>query len=249
MRDINTYESDYLNIDYDFSKWQMYYRQKKILEILGRYPHRNILEIGCGTNPTFQFISDYEKYVVIEPSKSFYNNALDIIEHSKKKSVEIINNFFENTLEILEANSYDYIIISSLLHEVDDQYLFLQTLQNVCDKETVVHINVPNALSLHRILAKESGLISSVYDPSERNIKLQQNRVYDMNSLISDIKQVFPTFTMLENGSYFVKPFTHHQMGKLLTNEIIGKEVLDGLYNLIKYMPEFGSEIYVNFRK
>ena len=32
----------------------------------------------------------------------------------------------------------------------------------------------------------------------------------------------------------------------MMEKEILNESVLDGLYHLTKYMPEFGSEIYVN---
>ena len=51
----------------------------------------------------------------------------------------------------------------------------------------------------------------------------------------------------LEMGSYFVKPFTHRQMEQCMENNIINNEIIEGFDRMIKYMPELGSEIYVNF--
>ncbi len=51
---------------------------------------------------------------------------------------------------------------------------------------------------------------------------------------------------MLDEGSYFVKPFTHNQMHKMIKKDIIDENVLDGLYKIAKYFPDNGSEIFVN---
>ena len=53
-------------------------------------------------------------------------------------------------------------------------------------------------------------------------------------------------FEILESGSFFVKPFSHEQMYNMMQQGILNEAVLDGLYYLTEYMPEFGSEIYVN---
>ena len=48
-------------------------------------------------------------------------------------------------------------------------------------------------------------------------------------------------------GSYFVKPFTHKQMENLLKEGIINEKIIDGLNGMTKYMPNLGSEIYIDF--
>lgn len=50
-------------------------------------------------------------------------------------------------------------------------------------------------------------------------------------------------------GGYFVKPFTHKQMGRLLDEQIVDERVLNGFYGLTKWLPDYGSEIYVNVKK
>lgn len=82
---------------------------------------------------------------------------------------------------------------------------------------------------------------------SERNIILQQNRVYDMASLVSQIENA--GFEVIDKGSIFVKFLSSAQMMQLVRNKIIDRNVLDGLYRLIDYMPEYGSELYISFRR
>ena len=135
------------------------------------------------------------------------------------------------------------VICSSLLHEVEKPEVLLKAIFSVCNESTIVHINVPNAKSFHRILAYESGMIKNVHDMSKRNIELQQNRVFDIETVAELVRGCGGT--MIDSGTYFVKPFTHKQMLDLLEEKIIDEDVLNGFYTMTKYMPDLGSELYV----
>lgn len=241
MRDIQRYAKDY--IQSGFENFQVLYRRKKIIEELKKYKHTRILEIGCGLEPLFKYIdnNEYERYVIVEPSVEFYNNACLISNENDK--VFCINQCFRYE-ECLKKERFDYIICSSLLHEIEDPSTLLKDIASICYRETIVHINVPNANSFHRLLAKEIGLIDDVHDLSERNLQYQQHNVFDLTSLKHLVENT--GFIVLESGSYFVKPFTHEQMYQMLKEQIINESVLDGLYEMGKYFTDYGSEIYVN---
>lgn len=119
----------------------------------------------------------------------------------------------------------------------------VEALYNVCDDKSTVVVNVPNAFSFHRILSKCMNQITDVHEMSGRNISMQQHSVFDMKSL----EEIFLKhgFSVIEKGSYFVKPFTHGQMLEMMKSKIINMSVLEGLYNMIEYLPDFGSEIYI----
>lgn len=114
------------------------------------------------------------------------------------------------------------------------------------NENTVIHVNVPNANSLHRLLAKSMGIINSTKDFSENNIRLQTESIFDLESLSELVKK--HKFQIIDEGSYFIKPFTHSQMQKIIDEGIISTDVLDGLYNLLDQYY-FGSEIFVEFKK
>lgn len=241
MRDIKDYTKNYVN--HSFEDYQVMYRRKQMLKILGLYPHRRILEIGCGMEPLFKYLdcTGYDQYVVVEPSEQFCKNAIQMSLGNNK--VRCINEYF-NGSEELKGHKFDFIICSSLLHEVENPIELLKNIALICDENTVVHINVPNAKSFHRLLAKEMKLIDDLYEMSDRNKLFQQHNVYDKDRLGKVVKSA--GFRVIEEGSYFVKPFTHKQMFDMLENHIIDEKILDGLYDIAKYFPEYGSEIFVN---
>lgn len=191
----------------------------------------------------FNYINDYDKFIIVEPSDKFYNNAINQSK-MKKQDIVCIKDFFENSISKLKNYNFDFIILSSLLHEVENSKDILECIKKVCNEDTIIHINVPNALSFHRVLAKEMGLINSVYNKSDMQVKLQITNTFDLDSLEKILNE--SGFDIVEKGSYFFKPFTHNQMKAIVDNDIIDVGVLDGLYDVNKYFPLNGSEIFVN---
>ncbi len=224
----------------EFEAYQVNYRRRLVIEQIDKYHPKKVLEIGCGLEPLFLYVEGVE-FTVVEPSVKFYQNAMQL---KKNKNVNLICDYLNVELaETLEDN-YDMIICSALLHEVENPCCLLDAIKTLSNNETVIHINVPNAFSFHRIWAAESGLIDNPFEKSDRNIILQQNNVFDLCRLKEIIKM--NGFMVLDEGSYFVKPFAHNQMEILINEKIINENLLDGLYKLSKYFPQYGSEIYVN---
>ena len=243
-RDLIDYQNHYANQPYE--KYQVYFRKLKLKEILNRYKHDNLLEIGCGLESIFLDIDDFNKITVIEPAELFYKKALVDRKSKIEKEICIIKSYFEEFVPQLKDNKFDFILISSLLHEIPDVDFFLKSIYKVANKDTIIHINVPNADSFHRVLALEMGLIKSQFEKSENNIEFQQNIIFDIHKL----KYIFQNagFEVIEEGSYSIKPFTHLQMQNLIDKEYIDFNILEGLYNMEKYMPGLGSEIFINVK-
>lgn len=241
MRDILDYTEKYNQ--YSFETYQVKYRRKKVIEEIEKYKPSSILEIGCADNPLFLDVLGVD-FTIVEPSTLFSSNAIELSK-KYKRNVKVICDFFENTID--NHNRYDMIICSALLHEIENPHDFLLSLFSICDTDTIIHINVPNANSMHRILALESGLISNIYDMHKRNIELQQNSVFDIKTLSNLIYSAGGS--VIDSGTFFIKPFSHAQMLSLLNNEIITENVLDGFYNMSSYMPNLGSELYVTCKK
>ena len=247
MRNIEDYKDKYL--DDRFEKYQVEFRRKKILEIIKRLQPGNILEIGCGMEPIFKYldIDSYDKITIVEASKVFFANARNLSVHNSK--ITCVNEFFEDWAGGAEEE-FDFIICSSLLHELEDCDKMLEVIKTLCqnamEKETIVHINVPNANSIHRLLAQKMGLIEDVHELSDRNHMYQQHSVFDIRSLSEKAEE--HGFKIVESGSYFLKFFPHSMMAEMLENHIISYSVLEGCYELADIFKDNGSEIYVNIR-
>lgn len=233
--------------------YQVTYRRKNVLKQMAKYPHKNILEIGCGLSSLGEALEDFESFTVVEPSETFVRCAKRSWRENASNTfakVRFINGFFpEDFLGDFIGKKYDFIICSGLLHEVEEPKILLEGIAQIANEKTVVHINVPNAYSFHRILAYESGIINELQEFSGRNIAYQQHRVLSLDELeniINNFRGGNNRFKIINKGSYFVKPFSHAQMERMLNLNIINGEIIEGLEKMIKYIPDLGSEIFVD---
>jgi SAM-dependent methyltransferase len=244
-RDIETYCRTYMN-DYGFEATMVKYRHRLVLERLRAKSPRTVIEVGCGSewlyNKYLKTSGPVDSWVIVEPSEVFANMARD----ARLPNAIVINRTLEGVEnEIYEATgkkSVDFIICSSVLHEVIDAAALLAKAAAFMDKKTILHVNVPNATSFHRQLARAMGLIRDLDELSERNQDLLQHRVYDIQMLTRQLE--FFGFCVQETGGILVKPFTHKQMVEI--SGVLSESVLDGLDTLARKNPTWASEIFVD---
>lgn len=247
MRDIKDYTDKYVTEE-PFESTMVKIRKKTVIEQCEKYQHNNILEIGCGMNPFFLDFKDYKRMVISEPGDMFVKNA-KLLATYEAGQIDVVQGFLEQQVDDIKKMDidFDFIILSSVLHELDEPQKMLEAIRKLCGDNTVVHINVPNANSLHRLIAMEAGMIEDIHEQSEQMKKMQRRRTYDMVAFRDEVESA--NFEVVDSGSYFIKPFTHGQMQKCLEAKIIDENVLEGLEKIVKYIPEYGAGIYVNVRR
>lgn len=245
-RDIKQYESAYL-ADYGFESVMVEYRRKMLLERLLKIQPKVVVEVGCGSEILYGHYLKQARpvdcWIVVEPGQQFFEFA----QEQNLPNFQVIKGFFEDVSVQLAQylpGEPDLVICSGVLHEVPNAHLLLATIAQIMGEKTLLHVNVPNAMSLHRRLAKAMGLIQDLTAMSERNQQLLQQRVYDLESLAAEM--VRAGLAISESGGYLIKPFTHAQME--VVSSAVDEKVLDGLYELGKESPEWASEIYVEAR-
>ncbi len=240
-RNIDAYTKNYL--DTPFTEINSKYRRKCVIEQIKKHPHANIIEIGCGNYPLISYIecNNIQSYTIVEPSSYFSEKARKIIVEQNLQNVVICECQFE---DYNETDVFDFVICSSILHEVVNPRKILEKAYSILNVGGYIHVNVPNAHSFHRVLAKEMGYIQDVHALSERNIMLQQREVYDIESLRKEVESA--QFEIEESGGFFIKPFTHTQMQVMYDEGIINDDIIEGLDKMVHYMPDFASEIFVN---
>jgi SAM-dependent methyltransferase len=238
-RDIKEYTETYDS--QSFEKVQVKYRRKKVLEILNKYSPVKVLEIGCGNDSIFNYYKKFDFATIIEPSEIFFQKAKNTF--SSFTNISIYNDFLEKISDKIVAD-FDFIILSALLHEVENPEFLLENIKKLCSKNTIVHINVPNNKSFHLLWAYSAGLISSLGNLTPTALELQQNTTFDISFLSNMVNE--SGFKIVEKGSYSLKPFSHDKMQQCIDNKVLDDALLDALYHMVEYAPELGSEIFVN---
>lgn len=242
VRDLADYQRAYAASD--FEPVQARLRKRQLLATLDAWRPRRILEVGCGSDPLFAHWTNFDRFVVVEPGTGFAREAMAAARGDAR--VQVVQATMEEVAPALAGECFDAIIASGLLHEVPDALALLRALAAHCSTETRVHVNVPNARSLHRLLALEMGLIGDLFDCSDNQRRLQQPRTFDLDRLAALCHDA--GFDLIGKGSYFVKPFTHAQMSQLQGIGLMSERMLDGLWGLEKHLPGLGSEIYVDLQ-
>lgn len=245
-RDIASYTEEYLR-DYGFEKVMVKYRGNVVLEQMAMHEPNVVLEIGCGYELQYQRYLEtsppVRSWIVVEPSREFSARARE----AALPGMAVVEGFLEQSLEAVLAvlpKPPDFVICTGVLQEVPSARAMLDAIRATMDQDSLLHVNVTNATSLHRRIAVAMGLIPALNTMSERSIKIQQRQVYDSASLREELETA--GFTVTHMGGHFVKPFTHRQMESIAP--VLGDAVLDGLFELGKREPDLASEIFANAR-
>jgi SAM-dependent methyltransferase len=242
------YESRYL-AEVGFEREMVLARQRLAIEVLATRRPRNVLEVGCGSDPLYEqavALADRpERWVIVEPGDEF-------VEYARRAATEtielrVVHGFLEQRVaEAREAceGAPDLAFCLGVLHLVDDADGWLRALRSILGDGGMALLAVPNALSMHRRLARSMGLIADVHEFSERDHSLFHQRVYHLDSLVEVTEAA--GFEIIETGGYLIKPFTHAQLEEM--DELLSREMLDGLWQLGRELPELASEIFVLVR-
>jgi SAM-dependent methyltransferase len=186
-----------------------------------------------------------ERWVVVEPGDEFVEYARRAA--SEAIELRVVHGLLEQRVPEARAaceGAPDLAFCLGVLHLVDDADGWLRDLRSILSGGGLALIAVPNALSMHRRLARSMGLIADVHEFSERDNSLFHQRVYDLDSLIEVTEAA--GFEITDTGGYLIKPFTHAQLEEM--GELLSREILDGLWQLGRELPELASEVFVLVR-
>ena len=241
-RDLVDYVEQYRTLP--FESVQTGYRRNVVLREISRHSPRRLLEVGCGELPLLTDLPQDISVTVVEPAQTFIDQALKFA--AGRDHVKVIHGFIESA--DLPAANFDMVVLSCVLHEVPDPVAMLKAVRRLCAPNAILHVNVPNSRSLHRLLAVAMGLIPSFDSQSDTQRRMQQRQnPYDASTLVAELSS--SGFEVVEQGTLFVKPFSHSQMKALVDSGFMSRAMLDGLDKLVELLPELGSEIWINARK
>lgn len=188
------------------------------------------LEIGPASGyMTKHLVNDFETLHLLEGSTSLIQEIPDYPNVKK----------FNSLIEEYQTNlKYKTIIMGHVLEHISDPIFALNKINNWLHPNGVFLVSVPNAKSIHRLVAVEMGLLPTIYDLNQRDIELGHYRVYDMDSLKSDITN--SGFKIRETGGVFLKPISN---GQIESNW--NEQMIDGFYKVGKMFQEYCAEIFV----
>ncbi len=212
----------YLNFDYQLSDFGF----QRIKSFFKGSP---ALEIGPANGyMTKSLVKEFDTLHLLEASEELLNKIPDypnVIKHHTM--VEDFNTELK----------FQTIVMSHVLEHIADPVAALKSIYDLLAYDGVFVVSVPNAKSVHRIVAVQMGLLSSEYELNERDAELGHYRVYDTSILRSHLTDA--GFEITESGGYFLKPLTNGQIEKYWTEEMI-----QGFNKAGEFFPENCAEIF-----
>jgi trans-aconitate methyltransferase len=142
---------------------------------------RHLLEMGCATGElTSLLIGSAARYDVVEGSSRNVE-----ITRARVPQARYFCALWE---DFAPADRYSDIVLNCALEHVEDPVETLARAKDWLDGDAVVHVVVPNADSIHRLVGVEMGILESRTSLSDSDRRIGHRRVYDLDHLLRDIR-------------------------------------------------------------
>jgi 2-polyprenyl-3-methyl-5-hydroxy-6-metoxy-1,4-benzoquinol methylase len=219
----NFYQNQFVNFDYKLADYNFATLKKYFKGHLA-------LELGPASGfMTKSLVKEFKELHIVEGSQILLDqipNYENVIKH---------HSFFE---EFNTDKKFDTIVMSHVLEHLSNPVEVLGKIQHWLADDGVFLLSVPNAKSIHRLVAVEMGLLKEVHELNQRDKDAGHYRVYDMDLLKSDV--ISAGLKVKESGGIFLKPLSNGQI-----NELWSEEMIEGFYKVGKYFPESCAEVFV----
>jgi len=217
----------------DFHKHLMRYRFKTIENWLRG---ESCIEFGTADGESTKFLFNYFKNVVaVEGAEHFYKQVRKrFSEYLDSRRFEVHWSMFE---DFQPDDRYNVVLALHVLEHLAEPVAFLKRVKNFLKENGVLIVMVPNAQSIHRLVAVKMGLLEAPHSLNPQDIQLGHTRVYYPQELFNDIYR--SGLQIIEQGGILFKPLTNKQLQNFCDIQII-----DGFYELGKDFAEYAAEIY-----
>lgn len=170
---------------------------------------RSALELGCGSGRWTRVLC--ERYQEVDAVDAAAELVEQIINEMKNKEATIRGhvNLIEDFLES-PGRTWHHVYLSMLLEHVEDPIDILAKAKRACDPDGSIFVAVPNASSIHRVVAMRAGLIQKIDELSKSDLKVGHRRVYTLDLLKHHLTAA--GFFISEVTPVGLKPITHQQM-------------------------------------
>lgn len=206
--------------DVDIEELAQRHSVPMILDAVG--PVDRLLEMGYGTGLiTRELLAAGVPVEVLEGSPALRDHALEA-----HPDLAVHLGMFET---FTPEEPYDAVLALHVLEHVDQPSSLVQHMITWLRPGGALVVVTPNARSIHRLLGVAMGIQDRLEALSERDLLVGHQRVYDLESLKSEVEAVGLKVT--GEFGYFVKPLANSQM--------LGwpESVLDGLNAISREVP------------
>lgn len=187
------------------------------------------LELGPAEGVMTQLLlRDFDRLTVVDGSAALLSHVPDAPNLVK------VHTLFE---EFHPDREFDTIIADHVLEHVEQPVSMLRRMHSWLAHHGRIVVGVPNAHSIHRLVAVKMGLLKHPCELNARDAATGHRRVYTPAALQQDLAA--GGFRIIEMGGVFFKPVTYAQIQDHWTEEMI-----QGFFELGKDFPEHAADLY-----
>lgn len=190
-----------------------------------------VLELGPAEGVMTDILYPYYADYTVVDGADFFIDDLKM----RYPDINAVTSLFEN---FSPGRKYKNIILGHVLEHVERPVDILGLCNNWLDKDGVIIAAVPNANSIHRQAAVDMGILSSVYELNETDIKNGHRRVYDIDMLKEHF--VRAGFKIKHIGGYWLKPLSNGQI-----DDSWNEDIIKAFLHLGERYPDIAGEIYI----
>lgn len=196
------------------------------------------LELGCYKGAFTKRLSDcYSDLTVVEGAAQLISLAQD---HVARPEVRFLQGNFE---EVELNEQFDAIFLIHTLEHIDQPDAVLKRIDAWLAPQGRLFLVVPNGNAASRQIAVKMGLISHNTAVTEGEYAHGHRRTYSLDTLEDETRSV--GLTLISKGGIVFKPMANFQLDRALKAGIVGKEYLDGCYQLGMIYPDLCASIYL----
>lgn len=198
---------------------------------------RSMLSLGVGhaevARPLVQLVREevLERYVIVDAASQMLRKFQQSV-HPEPPGLELVEAYFES---FEHAVRFDAIEAGFVLEHVDDPAKLLQRMRRFLAPGGRLFVAVPNAMSLHRRIGHEAGLLPDCFALSAADRALGHQRYFDVLSLGRLVQDC--GYKVESTEGLLLKPLTSQQLNQLA----LTPDVWRALQSVAKPYPELSN--------
>ena len=214
----STTDFDYHLIRYNYREMKPYLRGPAVLEL------------GCASGVMTRLLTpDFPTLHVVDGSAQYLKEVAATVP----ETVTFHHSLFE---DFKTPRKFNDLVMARALEHLDDPVGVLRVMRGWAEPGGRVHVVVPNAQSLHRLIGVQMGMLEAPNAFSERDRMYGHRRVYDIDLLRTHLTQA--GWRVLQIRGVFLKTLSNAQMLSFKP------ELLDAFYEVGKELPRHCAELY-----
>ena len=194
---------------------------------------KTVIEFGLGDGVFTRMLCDYFGHVTgVDAAQT----TIDLLKpRFRQSNITLQQSYIE---DYNSDEKYDVIVMSHILEHLTDPVTALRNIKCLMHEKSILYISVPNANSIHRLVATKMELLESPDSLNQRDIDLGHQIVFHPNNFKTTVEAA--GLIINHFGGVMIKPLANSQISTDWSREMV-----EGFIALGDDLPELCGDIFV----